>query len=47
MLNYQRVPSSISGRWYTYPSEKYSAMGRIIPYILEEKNMFETTNQIG
>jgi hypothetical protein len=27
------------------PSEKYYSMGRIIPYIMDNKNMFETTNQ--
>jgi hypothetical protein len=25
--------------------ETYSSMGRIIPYSMENKNMFETTNQ--
>jgi hypothetical protein len=34
-----------SGWWLTYPSEKYLSMGRIIPYIMENKKMYETTNQ--
>jgi hypothetical protein len=27
--------------------EKYESMGRIIPYIMENKKMFQTTNQIS
>ena len=36
---------SITGWWFQ-PSEKYSSMERIIPYIVENRKMFETTNQI-
>ena len=32
------VYSAITGWWLTYPSEKYSSMGRISPYIMENKS---------
>ena len=36
----------ITGWWLTYPSEKiWKSMGRIIPYIMEHKELFETTKQ--
>jgi hypothetical protein len=41
-----QIPKRDTGWWLTYPSEKYS-MGRIIPYIMENKNMKPPiTNQV-
>jgi hypothetical protein len=30
---------TLSAWWLTYPSEQYLSMGRIIPYIMEKKNV--------
>ena len=38
---------TLSGWWYTYPSEKYESIGRIIPiYYGKIIQMFQTTSQI-
>jgi len=35
-----RRNKQISGWWLTYPSEKDESMGRLIPYIMENNEMW-------
>ena len=44
--NWDTRYSTMTGWWYTYPSEKYESVGIMIPNIWKViKAMFQTTNQ--
>ena len=46
MIGYVYIYISLSGWWYTYPSEKYESVGMITPNIWKsKKKKFQTTNQ--
>ena len=39
------VESTLTGWWYTYPSEKYESQWEILSHILWKIKMFETNHQ--
>ena len=45
MINKKTCVVIFPGWWFQPLWKNISSMGRIIPYIMENKNMFETTNQ--
>jgi hypothetical protein len=45
LSSFQHVSTTLTGWWYTYPSEKHQSMGRIIPYILWKNKIHVPNHQ--